>query len=538
MSIRKYLLLAVMAAGNTLCAQPLNRPKLVIGIMVDQMRWDYLYRYYDRYSNTGFKRLLREGFSCEQTMIDYVPSVTASGHAAVYTGTGPAVNGITGNDWYDRSSGKSVYCVYDSTVNTIGAGSPAIGGMSPRNLLSSTVGDELRSGTGFKSRVVGIALKDRAAILPAGQGANAAFWFDDATGNFISSSWYMDSLPAWAAAFNREQRAAKYIREPWQTLYPPETYTASTADDNHYEVPLPGEEKPVFTHRFTGGQGYDLLKYSPAGNTLTFDFAKAAIQGYQLGKNTTDLLAVSFSTPDIAGHSFGPDAIEMEDMYLRFDRELGSFLQWLDQQYGKNNYLLMLTADHGAINSPGFLQAHRLPGMPEKLGRGAALNERISRQLGIPRAILSDAGSQLYLDTTAIRKAAVPLPVLQQFIQAELKAFPGIADAVPVTDIRNGYLPAPFNSMYINGWHPRRSGDIMVIPGPGVKNGSIMGTTHGTMYAYDTHIPLIWFGWKIAPGKSYRQISITDIAPTLSALLHIQMPGGTTGHVITEIMNR
>ncbi|HVI47869.1 MAG TPA: alkaline phosphatase PafA [Chitinophaga sp.] len=531
------LLLAILIAGNSLCAQQLDRPKLVVGIMVDQMRWDYLYRYYDRYGNTGFKRLLREGFSCEQTMINYVPSVTACGHAAVYTGTGPAMNGIIGNDWYDRKSGRSVYCVYDSTVNTIGTGKTLAGGMSPRNLQSTTVGDELCIGTGFQSRVVGIALKDRAAILPAGQGADAAFWYDDATGNFTSSTWYMNSLPSWAAAFNKEQRAAKYIQLPWKTLYPISSYTASTADDRHYEVPIPGEDKPVFIHQFNSGKDYDLLKYSPWGNTLTFDFAKAAIQGYGLGRNVTDMVALSFSTPDISGHSFGPDAIEMEDMYLRLDKELGAFLRWLDQRYG-NDYLVFLTADHGAINSPGFLQDHHLPGIAEKMSRAIALNEAINKQFSISRAILSDAGSQLYLDTAAISKAGVSLANIRQFIKAQLKTLPGVGDVVTTDEIHNGYLPAPFNAMYLNGLHTKRSGDMMVVPAPGVKNGSIMGTTHGTMYPYDTHIPLIWFGWHITNGNSHRNISITDIAPTLCALLHIQMPSGATGQVIEEVIPR
>lgn len=535
MKTHSTLLLAILLAGNSLFAQQLERPKLVVGIMIDQMRWDYLYRYYNRYGNTGFKRLLREGFSCEQTMINYVPSVTASGHAAVYTGTGPAVNGIVGNDWYDRQTGKSVYCVYDSAVNTIGGTKTTAGGMSPHHLMSTTIGDELRIGTGFQSRVVGIALKDRAAILPAGHGANAAFWYDDATGNFITSTWYMDSLPAWTTAFNKEQRAAKYIQQPWKTLYSLASYTASTADDKHYEVPLPGEDKPVFIHQFNQGKDYDLLKYSPLGNTLTLDFAKAAIQGYALGSTATDMLALSFSTPDIAGHSFGPDAIEMEDMYLRLDKELGEFLTWLDKRYG-NDYLVFLTADHGAINSPGFLQDHRLPGRAEKIGRAAALNEAISKQLGVPKAILSDAGSQLYLDTAAISMAGVPLAAVQQLIKAQLKAIPGIADVMTAEEMHNGYLPAPFNDMYLNGWHAKRSGDMMVVPAPGVKNGSIMGTTHGTMYPYDTHIPLIWFGWRIPHGVSYHTVGITDIAPTVGALLKIQMPGGSTGKAIAEVL--
>ncbi|RAJ05443.1 type I phosphodiesterase/nucleotide pyrophosphatase [Chitinophaga skermanii] len=538
MQLCKILLLAALAASNVVGAQTLPRPKLVVGIMVDQMRWDYLYRYYDRYGKTGFKRLLQEGFSCENTMINYVPSVTAVGHASVYTGSIPAVHGIIGNDWYERKLQKNVYCVYDSTEASVGRNVDGKGSMSPRHMLSTTVGDELRMGTGFKSRVVGIALKDRAAVLPAGHSANAAFWFDHASGNFISSTYYMDSLPRWAVDFNNEKRPAKYIQQDWQTLYPINTYTASTADNKYYEVTIDGEEKPVFKHTFTKGKDYDNLTYSPLGNTLTFDFAKAAITGYELGKTATDLLAVSFSTPDIAGHSFGPNAIEMEDMYLRLDIELGHFLTWLDNRYGKGNYLVFLTADHGAINSPGFLQENKLPALPEKLSKIAVLNESIRQTFGIEKAILSDAGGQLYMDTAAINRSGVSYDKVEQLMVGKLRSFAGIADAVNIEKIQAGYLPQPFNAMFINGWHAKRGGDIFVVPGPGVKNGSMMGTTHGTMYPYDTHIPLLWFGWNITPGKSYKTTNITDIAPTLSALLHIQMPSGTTGQVIEEVMKK
>lgn len=530
---------AQQARAQQAHAQPATpaRPKLVVGIMVDQMRWDFLYRFWHHYETGGFKRLLRDGFRCENTNIDYYPTVTACGHASVYTGSVPAIHGIAGNDWYDRQSGKGVYCTADTSVTTVGSTSAA-GAMSPRNLLTTTIGDELRIATNFQSRVVSIALKDRAAILPGGHAASAAFWFDDDSGHFITSSYYMKTLPDWATSFNKENHVDQYLSRNWQTLYPINSYKESTADDKYYEVPDKGAVKPVFIHQLSNfvGKDYGMIKSSPYGNSITFDFAKAAVEGYQLGKEHTDMLNISFSSPDIVGHSYGPNSIEVEDIYLRLDKELATFLSWLDQRYGRNNYLLFLTADHGVVESPGFLRENTLPGGAMKLSLAASLNEKIQTQFGITKAISTDQGAQIYLNRPAIAAAKGEEIAIERFIIRELRNYPHIADAVSVQQGQLSSLPAPFNKMFINGCNTKRSGDIFIITAPGVKNGSIMGTTHGTMYPYDTHIPLLWFGWQVPAGRTYRPIAMTDIAPTLAAFLQIQMPSGNIGQPITEVL--
>lgn len=533
----KTCLLITLFTATRAVAQPAapERPKLVVGIMVDQMRWDFLYRYYNKYGNGGFKRLLNAGFRCENTNINYAPTVTACGHACVYTGSVPAIHGIAGNDWYNRATGKSMYCTEDSIALAVG-GNGSKRSMSPRNLLATTIGDELRVATNFDSRVISIALKDRAAILPGGHAANGAYWFDDETGSFITSNYYRKSLPAWASAFNNEQKVNKYLAANWHTLYPLNTYTESTADDKFYEVPNKGETKPVFIHQLASftGKDYGMIKSSPYGNSITFDFAKAAIAGEHLGATATDMLAISFSSPDIVGHAFGPNSIEVEDVYLRLDKELEGFLSWMDERYGKGNYLLFLTADHGVAESPGFQQENALPGGSVKLSQAAMVNQQVKARFGIEKAILSDQGAQLYLDKAGIAQAKEGAAAVENFIIEQLRSFENIADAVSATQLH--MLPAPFNTMFINGRNAKRSGDIFVIPAPGVKNGGVMGATHGTMYPYDTHIPLLWFGWKVPQGRTFRDVGMTDIAPTLAAFLSIQVPSGNVGKPITEVL--
>lgn len=528
-----------MLVASSVWAQQnvVERPKMVIGIMVDQMRWDYLYRFYHKYGDGGFRRILKNGFTCENTLINYAPTVTACGHTCVYTGSVPAIHGIVGNEWYNRSTDKIVYCTDDSTAKLVGGNKEKIS-MSPRNMLATTVGDELRMSTNFKSKVVSIALKDRAAILPGGHSANAAFWYDDASGHFVTSTYYMPTLPQWATNFNNAKNVNKYLAKNWETLYPINTYVESTADDKPYEIPNKGENKPVFIHKLDNfiDKDFGMIKNSPYGNSLTFDFAKAAIEGFQLGATTTDMLAISFSSPDIIGHAFGPNSVEVQDVYLRLDKELAAFLTYLDGKYGKNNYLMFITADHGVAESPGYLKENALPGGALELSLANSLNEKLAKRFGIPKAILSDEGAQIYLDKVAIAAAKLNQVEIENFIIDELRTYNDIADAVSVQQQQLNSLPAPFAQMYINGRNAKRCGDIFIIQAPGVKNGSAMGATHGSMYPYDAHIPLLWFGWKVPTGKSNRTMGMTDIAPTVAAFLQIQMPSGNVGHPITEIL--
>jgi predicted AlkP superfamily pyrophosphatase or phosphodiesterase len=507
------------AAPQPHVSAPSSRPKIVIGLVVDQMRWDYLIRFRDRYGSGGFRRLMSQGFSCNNVMIDYSPSVTACGHTAVYTGSVPAITGIIGNDWYDRYHHKKVYCVEDST-----------GLMSPANLLTTTIGDEMNMADNFAGKVVGIALKDRAAILPAGHTAKAAFWYDDKTGHFISSDYYMHELPGWARQFNSDANMNKYHSHDWETLFPLASYSRSTPDDEAYETVAPGEQKPIFPHK-------NAVRNGPSGNDLTLDFARAAIEGYGLGSGkAADLLAISLSSPDAVGHEYGPNSVEIEDIYLRLDRQIAALLTWLDKRFGENNYLFFLTADHGVAPSPGYSLEHRMPGGSLDLSRIIpALNDSLASRFKVARGIESVTEGGLYINREAFEQNGIVLAAAEEYISGLSASIPGIASIQPGESLASAPLPLEFKNKLINGYNRRRSGDMIILPEPGWKAGSIKGADHGLIYPYDTHIPLLFFGWKIAPGKTQRQIGMTDIAPTLAALLQVQMPSGCIGQPILEI---
>lgn len=516
----------------------LTRPRLVVGIVVDQMRWDYLYRYTNRYIDGGFKRLLKDGFSCENTLINYTPTITACGHTCVYTGSVPAVHGIVGNGWYSREMNRDIYCAEDSTVNTVGATSKA-GKMSPRNMDVTTIGDELRLATNFRSKVVGVAIKDRGAILPAGHSATAAYWYDGTTGNWVSSSYYMQQLPDWATEFNNMKWPARYLSQPWSTLYPIETYQLSTTDNKPYEGTYAQGKAPVFPHQLGGESGtpFKSITSTPFGNTMTLEFAKKAVEAYQLGKgDVTDMLTVSLSSTDAVGHQFGPNAIEIEDTYLRLDKDLASFFKYLDATVGKGQYLFFITADHGVAHVPGFMQENKLPGGNWSESKTVnELNKIVKEQAGIDKVIAGASNYQLYLNHDAIAKAQKSTNDIRDLIINVLLKDPAIANAFPLHELLVTPLAEPMRTMMTNGFNRKRSGDIQLVLKPGFVEGGKTGTSHGQWYAYDAHIPLVWMGWGVRPGKTNRTVGMTDIAPTVAAMLHIQMPSGNVGHVIEEI---
>lgn len=517
------------------------RPKLVVGLVIDQMRWDYLYRYAERYGNGGFKRLLNEGFSCENAYITYIPTYTACGHASVYTGSVPAINGIAGNDWVEQLDGKRMYCTADSTVKTVGSTSKA-GEMSPRNLLSSTIGDELKLATNFRSKVIGIALKDRGGILPAGHSANAAYWFDDLTGGWITSTFYMNDLPAWVKGFNDQKLVEKYLTQDWNTLYPIETYKQSTADDSPYEGKFRGEEKPVFPHQIPRIKGSDFnsIRNTPYANTLTLDFAKAALKAESLGKDEfTDLLAVSLSSTDYLGHQFGPNSIEVEDMYLRLDKDLEAFFSYLDANIGTGNYTFFLTADHGAAHNPQYLIDNKMPaGFWNGRDPQTALNTLLEEKYKTKNLIRSFTNYQVNLNYPIIEANKIDIDALKSDCVQFLKKQDGIAFAVDMAKVNSVSVPAVLRERMINGYNSKRSGEIQFILDPAWFQGyGKTGTTHGTWNPYDAHIPLVFMGWGIKKGAiSNKTTSMSDIAPTISSLLHIQEPNGSIGQVITEAL--
>nr|MBC7614027.1 alkaline phosphatase family protein [Pseudopedobacter sp.] len=526
---------------NQLTSSP-ARPKLVVGIVVDQMRWDYLYRYANRYSAGGFNRLLKEGFTCENTQIPYIPTVTAAGHTGIYTGSVPSITGIAGNDFTIQATGESLYCTEDHSVKTVGSTSTA-GEMSPRNLLSSTITDELKLATNFRSKVIGIALKDRGGILPAGHAADAAYWYDDATGNWITSTFYMNQLPNWVNSFNSQRLPEKYIKQDWNTLYPINTYVQSTPDDNAYEGKMKGETAPIFPHltsKLLNGS-LSAIRATPFGNSLTLDFAKDALKSEKLGKgDQTDFLAISLSSTDYVGHQYGVNAIETEDTYLRLDKDLESFFNTLDATVGKGNYTVFLSADHGAAHNPGFLKDHNIPA---DLWQGSGilknLNTELEKKFSQPNLVINLGNYQVNFNNQLIEKQNLNEQNIIDFSISYLKKQEGVAYVVDMEKAAIAAIPDFLKTKIINGYNAQRSGAIQIILQPGWFQGySSTGTTHGTWNPYDTHIPLVFMGWGIKHGSLNRPTSMADIAPTLAALLHIQEPNGNIGEPIEEVLKK
>ncbi len=532
----RAILLLLFLAIQTAYTQ--ERPRLVVGVIVDQMRADYFYRYYDQYSEGGFRRLLREGFNCRNHHYHYALTVTAAGHASVYTGSSPSIHGIIGNDWFDTHRNRRVYCVGDSTVATVGSSNPTVGKMSPRNLTVSTITDQLRISTQFRSKVIGIALKDRGAILPAGHAANAAYWFDSKTGNWVSSTYYQQELPSWVEAYNDRKRPSELLLQKWETLLPLDQYTASTADDQPYELKFTHEKKSAFPYDLAGtpGDAFSQLAYAPHGNTLTKEMALEALTHENLGKGSaTDFLAVSFSSPDYAGHGFGPNSVEVQDIYLRLDKDIEEMLNRLDESVGKGNYVFFISADHGVMDTPEFWSGNKLPaGRIDYREMNTQLKAMLKERFGDENLLKATENFQLYLDEDRIESKKINGAELFKAIRKVLLSFDGVKEIIDLKALDKVPLNAYLVDLYRNVYHSKRSGDVQIVPEPGWIAGPI-AANHGSPYAYDTHIPLLFFGWKIRPGETFRRTSVADTAPTLSALLSILEPGGNVGLVIEEL---
>ncbi|MEN2284364.1 alkaline phosphatase PafA [Algoriphagus sp. SE2] len=534
--------LVVFAIAPLLAQNNAKKPKLIVGIIVDQMRQEYLYRFADRYKEGGFKRLMNDGFMMKNGHYNYIPTYTGPGHASVYTGTTPATHGIISNSWYVRSLDGALYCAEDSTVTAVG-GTEGNGKISPRNLLTTTITDELRYSSNKRSKVVGVAIKDRGASLPAGH-LGDAYWFDSNNGEFMTSTYYYDSLPSWVQNFNEKKVAENYISQTWNTLYPIETYKQSIDDNNAFESPFSGKDTPTFPYdlatlkEINGGLG--LIASTPYGNTLTLDFAIAAIEGENLGnRGETDFLALSFSSPDYIGHRFGPASKEVEDNYLRLDLEFERLLNYLDEKIGEGEYLIFFTADHAVAE----VATHMIS---EKIPAGNLNNSYINAQLkGYTQKIYGEgdwikslSNEQIFLNHELIREKGVNLRDMQEDLANFLLKFRGVKEAYTAYAMKNFEFTQGRAAKLQMGYNHKSSGDVLLILEPGWLTGGARGTSHGTGYSYDTNVPMIFYGWNIPKGESSRYASITDIAPTLSMMLDIKLPNGATGQPITEITDK
>ncbi len=535
----------VVIAQNKTAVKPTNaanKPKLVVGIVIDQMRWDYLFRFKNIFkANGGFNRLMNEGFNCNNTFIPYTPTVTAAGHTCVYTGSVPGIHGITGNAWYDKDLGRNVYCSEDKSVVGVGGKDEVIGQMSPKNMLTTTITDELRMSSNFASKVIGIALKDRGSILPAGHSANAAYWYDGKSGNFITSTYYMKSLPTWVNNFNDRKLVDSLYKLNWSTSLSKEQYLALATDDQKdYEAKPFGKEQLGFPYDFSKFIGKDFSKISttPYGNTLTTEMAKAALLAEKLGKrNETDFLAISYSSPDYIGHSFGPNSWEIVDNYARLDVELGNFFDFLDKEVGKGQYTIFLTADHAVAHVAGFMKENKLPaGTIDEEAGVKNVNKKLKEVFGADSLILSNYNYQLTLNKPSIKRNEIDREKLVEWIIEHFSKVEGIARVFEVDELMETPLNHTIKERIANGYYPSRSGDIQLIFKPGYMDGKNTGTTHGLWNPYDSHIPLLWYGWGVKKGSSHKEVYMTDIAPTLAALLKIQMPNGCVGKVIDEVL--
>lgn len=538
----RIILASFLFCFNFLAVAQQQKPKLVVGIVIDQMRYDYLDRYWNKFGNDGFKKIINNGFNCKNTHYNYMPTYTGPGHASIYTGTTPENHGIIANDWYDKRQRKYVYCVEDTTVKTIGSTSKD-GLMSPKNMITTTITNQLKLNTNFKGKVIGISLKDRGAILPAGHKADAAYWFEGKnTGKWISSSYYFNELPKWVQEVNKKNSANTYLSKPWNTLLPIAEYTASIADNNPYEGVFEGEKTPTFPHNLPAlrdsNENYSLIKNTPFGNNITTEMALAAIIGEKLGEDEiTDFLALSYSSPDYIGHQFGPMSVEVEDNYLRLDQDIAQLLTYLESKFGKDEVLIFITADHGAVDVPQFLIDNHIPaGYFDKKKMTDDLKAFCISKWNAD-LIENISNGNVFLNHEIITKNNLNSSQIEQEIANYLLTFEGISQTFTANTLKTTVITENIAANIQRGFSQSRSGDVIYVLASGwINAGYKTGTTHGSPYHYDTHVPLLWYGHQIPKGETTKKVVIPDIAATLAVLLNINAPSACTGNPIKDLI--
>jgi predicted AlkP superfamily pyrophosphatase or phosphodiesterase len=523
-----------------------QKPKIIVGIVVDQMCYDYLYRFQGKFTQSGFRKIMSNGTNCRNTNYNYVPTYTGPGHASIYSGTTPDNHGIVGNEWYERDAKTSVNCVTDNQCKSIGTTSSE-GNRSPKTLKTYTITDQLKL-TYPAAKVISMSIKDRSAILPGGHLSDGSYWFDYSTGKMITSSFYKKELPIWVNEFNSKEISTESLKKTWNTLYPIETYSESGPDNSPYEVLLSSKKDPTFPYNFAelnqNSKDFSLFTISPFANSYLTNFAMDAISNENLGKDAqTDFLCISYSTPDIAGHAFGPYSVEIEDIYLRLDLDISALLKFLENKFGKNGFTLFLTADHAVVPVPQYLMDKKLPGgyifMDDKMSQ---LRKSVKEKFEVD-ILEAEENQNIYLNRKLIDSLHLSKKAIETFIANEIKTWNGVKE-VYITDDLKDKSEKDWVGMVSRGYRYDRSGEIIFILEPGFlpkntdKPSAHKGTSHGSAFNYDTHVPLIWYGAGIKKQEIFRPIEIIDIAPTLVHMLNLQRTGAMTGNPIVEILNQ
>lgn len=536
------VLLIIIGVFEVSCSQK-KQPKLVVGIVIDQMKQEYLYRFQEKYGDEGFKRIISDGFMAKNTHYNYIPTKTAAGHASIYTGTTPRYHGIISNAWYSKVLGRMVYCAGDSTVKAIG-NKAYKARMSPRNLQTTTITDELKLTSNFRSKVIGVSIKDRGSILPAGHTPDGAFWYDGKSGDFVSSSYYFNELPEWVNQFNNKKLVDKYLNQTWETSFPLSEYVESTVDKTAYENVWKGKETPTFPYnleklREKNGP-YSLISNTPFGNSLVLDFAKYALISQALGTDEIiDFLAVSLSSTDYVGHTFATNSIELEDTYIKLDKDLANFLSFLDSKIGKDEYLIFITADHGVVANPMFLEDNKLPG--GYLSNSELKDEiknNLNNRFGEGEWVANISNEQIFLNEELIEDSKWSIEEIEKEVVKSLYTLEEVSEVYTSDELKYVSQNDRQGQLLTNGYNKKLSGNILFNLKPGylLNEYGKKGTNHGSGYTYDTHVPLLFYGTGISKGSTSRYVAITDIAPTLSMMLEISLPSASTGRPITELL--
>jgi predicted AlkP superfamily pyrophosphatase or phosphodiesterase len=531
-----------MPKTTSTISKTITKSKLVVGIVVDQMRYDYLTQFENKYSEGGFKRMLNEGYNCKNNHYNYIPTYTGPGHASVYTGTTPENHGVIANNWYDKGIKEMVYCASDKNYASVGVEGKWEGKMSPHRMQTTTVTDQLRLATQQRGKVIGIAIKDRGAILPAGHAANGAYWFyGKDKGSWITSTYYRNDLPTWVKEFNAADEVEKYMK-PWNTLYDISTYTESGPDASSFEGTFKGKTSATFPYDLAAlkdeNGGFDILKATAFGNSLTTDFAIAAINGEQLGQDDdTDFLALSYSSTDYVGHRFGVNSKEIEDTYIRLDKDIERLFAVLDEQVGKGNYTIFLTADHAAVHVPSYLQSMNIPaGYFDTKELKSNLVDFLNTTYGSEQLIENISNGQIFFNHTEIKRLNLSAKTIENALQHELLSYDKISKVYTRTALMNAEFTSGIAGALQRGFNQKRSGDVCFVLDIATISYSRTGSTHGSGFNYDTHVPLLFYGSGIQQGATLQRTVISDIAPTISALLQISLPNGATGNPIESAL--